>query len=74
MNRPGSSYGFGYVECDIPAGMTISQWRRQRALNGEPRRPSLAVRASARLRRAVSSMASVVARLDRRATGQRAQF
>ncbi len=25
------SYSFAYVECDIPPGMTIAEWRAQRA-------------------------------------------
>ena len=31
-----------YVECDIPAGMTIAEWQRQHAVPAPPRRrPSL---------------------------------
>ena len=31
MSQEPDSYSFAYVECDIPPGMTIAQWRAQRA-------------------------------------------
>jgi hypothetical protein len=27
-----------YVDCDIPDGMTLSEWRRRRHAHGAPRR------------------------------------
>jgi hypothetical protein len=40
------SHSFSYVECDIPEGMTLDEWRR-RHRTGHAERPFLA-----RLRRA----------------------
>ena len=31
MSHEPASHSFAYVECDIPPGMTIAQWRAQRA-------------------------------------------
>ena len=31
MSHEPDSYSFAYVECDIPPGMTIAEWRAQRA-------------------------------------------
>ena len=31
MSHELDSHSFAYVECDIPPGMTIAQWRAQRA-------------------------------------------
>jgi hypothetical protein len=31
MSQEPDSHSFAYVECDIPPGMTIAQWRAQRA-------------------------------------------
>ena len=31
MSRDTDSHSFAYVECDIPPGMTIAEWRAQRA-------------------------------------------
>ena len=31
MSREPDSHSFGYVECDIPPGLTIAEWRAQRA-------------------------------------------
>lgn len=34
-----SDLAFAYVACDIPAGMTVAEWRRvRRAAAGPPRR------------------------------------
>jgi hypothetical protein len=49
MADPPVSYDFGYVHTDIPAGMTIREWRAQRAADraaarlaaGATRRPSV---------------------------------
>jgi hypothetical protein len=30
---------FQYVTCDIPAGMTIAEWKRERARRTAPRHP-----------------------------------
>jgi hypothetical protein len=32
MTEPGSRYDFVYVHTDIPEGMTIREWREQRAV------------------------------------------
>lgn len=32
MSEPGGSYDFVYVHTDIPEGMTIREWREQRAV------------------------------------------
>ena len=31
MSQEAASHSFAYVECDIPPGMTIAEWRAQRA-------------------------------------------
>ena len=31
MSHEPDSHSFAYVECDIPPGMTIAEWREQRA-------------------------------------------
>jgi hypothetical protein len=35
---PDASHTFLYVECDVPADLTLDEWRRQRAV---PRRRGL---------------------------------
>jgi len=35
------TYGFSYVECDIPEGVTLGEWRRRHIAHGESR-PRLA--------------------------------
>lgn len=32
-----ASTAFLYVECDVPDGMTLTQWRRDRIAQAEPR-------------------------------------
>jgi hypothetical protein len=32
MTQEPDSYSFAYVECDIPPGLTIAEWRAQRAV------------------------------------------
>ena len=39
-------HAMNYLECDIPAGITIAQWRRDRRV---PARPALLPRLRARL-------------------------
>jgi len=34
MSQAGGPYDFVYVDADIPAGMTIRQWRARRAAEG----------------------------------------
>lgn len=55
MSQEPDSHSFAYVECDIPPGFTIAEWRAQRAAE---RRPATRQRpiAEARIwmRRAVS--------------------
>ena len=36
--RPGPTHCFNYVDCDIPAGMTIVEWKRERATTRPVRR------------------------------------
>ena len=44
------AYSFGYIECDVPEGMTLAEWRRRRCGHHAVRRsPALL----ARLRRIV---------------------
>ena len=31
------AYGFSYVECDIPEGVTLDQWPRRHATHRAPR-------------------------------------
>ena len=38
MSHEADSHSFAYVECDIPPGMTIAEWRAQRAAE----RPAMA--------------------------------
>ena len=53
MTREADSHSFAYVECDIPPGMTIAEWRAQRAAErpAAPRQPPTAL-ARRRLRQA----------------------
>jgi hypothetical protein len=33
-----SDLSMGYVECDVPAGLTLAEWRRARHATERPRR------------------------------------
>ena len=57
-DRPADERAFRYVHCDIPAGMTIAQWRASRAEARDPRPSTL----QALRRRLATAIAAVNAR------------
>ena len=51
MSQELDAYSFAYVECDIPPGMTIAEWRAQRAAERPTvtrRRPMIVARSRLR--------------------------
>lgn len=69
MDHPGSSHSFRYVHTDIPPGMTISEWRHQRASQRKPSRPSVTTRVARRKQQLVAAIVRAVVGTGRRAGG-----
>ena len=43
MPSTSSAHTFAYVDCDIPAGVTLDDWRHRRVSDAAPRRRSVRV-------------------------------
>ena len=66
MTEPGGPYDFVYVHTDIPAGMTIREWRAQRAVEHKTRMALDRAARRARARRIVQMPVAVLRAYCRR--------